>query len=230
MDLKKKILIVDKDDNLCFLFSEFLKLKDFNVDIEPDFLSSVEKMKTNMYDLCLVDISTPKQDTEELIAEIKNANSNMLVIALSTEGTSEEAVKCLRAGCRDYIRKPFLIEEVYLRVNNAFNSAVKNSKENIYNIGKFVFNSDIQQLELGSEIIRLTTKESELLKLLVENANNLLDRGIALKKIWNKTTDNNARSIDVYITKLRRIFEGHDDIQIINVHGRGFRMSLTNND
>jgi DNA-binding response OmpR family regulator len=228
MDMKRRILIIDKDDNLCFLLSEFLKLKDFTVDVESDYDLSLRKVKTKIYDLCLVDVSAYDGDADEIIANINMANSSFPIVALSTDSSSEEAVKCLRNGCKDYLKKPFLIEELYLRIKNIFNTNTRQSKENIFKIGKFNFNADIQQLEIDSKIIKLTTKESELLKLLIENANNLLDRNIALKKIWNKTTDNNARSIDVYITKLRRIFQDHDDIKIINVHGRGFRMTLSN--
>lgn len=224
--MEKKILIIDKDDNLTFLLSEFLKLKDFVVEIEPDYVKSLDKINTKLFEMCIIDVSAYDESCQIIIENIATRNPRMPIIATSANESPTEAVELLRGGCKDYLKKPFRIEELYLRIQNLINLNPSTDLAHTITAGRYTFRRDIQQLEVGDTVIKLTTKESELLGLLLENLNALLDRNVALMKIWNKSTDDNTRSIDVYITRLRRKLEAYTDIQIINVHGKGFRMTL----
>jgi two-component system response regulator VicR len=229
---KLKVLIVEDDPNLGQILSEYLGIKGLDPTLCKDGEEGLESYNHGVFDLCILDIMMPKKDGFTLAREIRIMDKNIPIIFLTAKSMKEDTIKGLKIGADDYMTKPFSMEELLLRIQAVMRRVGKTNSERLNSslvlVGKFKFDNDKQQLEADGEIIKLTTKESGLLRLLVANKNKTLERSIALKNVWGDDSYFNARSMDVYIAKLRKLLKEDDSLQIITVHGEGFKLLMEN--
>ena len=229
---KLKVLIVEDDPNLGQILSEYLGIKGLDPTLCKDGEEGLESYNHGVFDLCILDIMMPKKDGFTLAKEIRIMDKNIPIIFLTAKSMKEDTIKGLKIGADDYMTKPFSMEELLLRIQAVMRRVGKTNSERLNSslvlVGKFKFDNDKQQLEADGEITKLTTKESGLLKLLVANKNKTLERSIALKNVWGDDSYFNARSMDVYIAKLRKLLKEDDSLQIITVHGEGFKLLMEN--
>ena len=204
MDEKLKILLCEDDEGELG-YKAFLKTK---------------------FDICVLDVMMPKKDGFTLAKEIRNSNQDIPIIFLTAKTLKEDILEGFKIGADDYITKPFSMEELVFRIEAIIRrtKGKKNKESTVYRIGKFTFDTQKQLLCLGDEQRKLTTKENELLALLCSHANEILQRDFALKTIWIDDNYFNARSMDVYITKLRKHLKDDPQIEIINIHGKGYKL------
>ncbi len=226
MDEKIKILLCEDDENLGMLLREFLQAKGFNADLFPDGEKGYKAFLKGKYDLCVLDVMMPKKDGFTLAQEIRNVNGEVPIVFLTAKNLKDDVLEGFKIGADDYITKPFSMEELVVRID-AILRRVKGKKDRevtLFRIGKFTFDTQKQVLVSGDSTQKLTTKESELLALLCSHVNDILERNYALKTIWVDDNYFNARSMDVYITKLRKLLKGDPSIEIINIHGKGYKL------
>ncbi|MDR0995748.1 MAG: response regulator transcription factor [Tannerella sp.] len=226
MEEKIKILLCEDDENLGMLLREYLQAKDYVADLFPDGEAGYKAFTKGKYELCVLDVMMPKKDGFTLAQEIRAINSDIPIIFLTAKTLKEDILEGFKIGADDYLTKPFSMEELLLRIE-AILRRVKGKKLRdvpFYKLGKFLFDTQKQTLTLDDQVTKLTTKESELLSLLCLHANEVLERNYALKTIWVDDNYFNARSMDVYITKLRKLLKDDPDIEIINVHGKGYKL------
>lgn len=226
MDDRMRILLCEDDENLGMLLREYLQAKGFNADLFPDGESGYKAFLKGMYDICVLDVMMPKKDGYTVAQEIRSVNSEVPIIFLTAKQLKEDVFEGFKAGADDYITKPFSMEELVFRIEAILRrvKGKKGKEVTMYKIGKFTFDTQKQQLMFGDKITKLTTKESELLSLLCNHINEILERNYALKTIWIEDNYFNARSMDVYITKLRKHLKDDPDIEIINIHGKGYKL------
>ncbi len=224
--VKIKILLAEDDENLGSLLREYLIAKSYECDWFSNGEKAYKSFIKNHYDLCILDIMMPVKDGYTLAKEIRMTNTEIPIIFLTAKSLKEDVIEGFKAGGDDYITKPFSMEELIFRIEAIIRRAKKEliSQQSEYKIGKYVFNSDKQILKLEDFKQNLTTKESELLKLLCNNKNMVLERNFALKTIWIDDNYFNARSMDVYIAKLRKYLKDDPAVQILNIHGKGFKL------
>lgn len=226
MDNKVKILLCEDDENLGTLLREFLQAKGFNADLCPDGEKGYKAFLQNQYDLCVLDVMMPKKDGFSLAQDIRNVNSEVPIIFLTAKNIKDDVLEGFKIGADDYITKPFSMEELVFRIG-AILRRVKGKRDQevtSYKLGRYTFDTQKQILVDGDKVTKLTTKESELLALLCHNINDVLERNFALKTIWVDDNYFNARSMDVYITKLRKLLKDDPNIEIINIHGKGYKL------
>ncbi|MDK2978988.1 MAG: hypothetical protein PWP52_1702 [Bacteroidales bacterium] len=226
-DNNVKILLAEDDENLGALLKEYLIAKGFKTDLYINGVLALEGFKKHGYNLCILDIMMPKMDGFTLAREIRKINSDIPFIFLTAKSLKEDVIEGFSLGADDYMTKPFSMEELLFRIKAILRRTKPNNvsgQNEKYSIGKYVFDSQKQILQYGEKTQKLTTKESELLKLLCNNMNNVLERNFALKTIWQEDSYFNARSMDVYITKLRKYLKDDPSIQILNIHGKGYKL------
>ena len=225
---KTKILVIEDDPNLGYILQESLELQGFEVVRCEDGESGHSAFLNEKFDLCLIDVMLPKKDGFTLAREIREIDQNIPIIFLTAKSLKEDRIEGFKIGGDDYITKPFSMEELILRIQaiikRSKNSQSANQKQKSFVIGNYVFEYDQQTLLFQQKQQKLTHKESELLRLLCLNLNQILDREIALKQIWGDDSFFTARSMDVYITKLRKYLSDDNRIEIMNVHGKGFKL------
>ena len=228
MDEKLRILLCEDDENLGMLLREYLQAKGYIADLFPDGDAGYKAFLKNKYDICVFDVMMPKKDGFTLAQEVRNANAEIPIIFLTAKTLKEDILEGFKLGADDYITKPFSMEELTFRVEAILRRVrgKKNRETNVYKIGKFTFDIQKQILAINGEQTKLTTKESELLSLLCSHANDVLNRDFALKTIWIDDNYFNARSMDVYITKLRKHLKDDPAIEIINIHGKGYKLII----
>jgi DNA-binding response OmpR family regulator len=208
------------------LLREFLQAKGFNADLCSDGEKGYKAFVKNQYDLCVFDVMMPKKDGFTLAQEIRLVNTEVPIIFLTAKALKEDILEGFKIGADDYITKPFSMEELVSRIG-AILRRVRGKKDKevtSYKIGRFTFDTQKQVLVIDDKTKKLTTKESELLALLCANVNQILERNFALKTIWVDDNYFNARSMDVYITKLRKLLKDDPSIEIINIHGKGYKL------
>lgn len=230
MEEKTRILLCEDDENLGMLLREYLQAKGFVADLCPDGDAGYKAFVKGKYDICVFDVMMPEKDGFQLAQEVRNVNSEVPIIFLSARSLKEDIFSGFKIGADDYITKPFSMEELVLRIE-AILRRVKGKKDRditMYRLGKFTFDTQKQTLINGDKTTKLTTKESELLSLLCSHANDILERNYALKTIWIDDNYFNARSMDVYITKLRKHLKDDPSIEIINIHGKGYKLIAPN--
>jgi two-component system OmpR family response regulator len=227
-DEKIKILLAEDDENLGSLLKEYLKAKSFDADWVTDGEKAFKKFESGSYDICVLDVMMPVKDGFTLAKEIRMMNRDMPIIFLTAKSMKEDVFEGFSIGADDYITKPFSMEELLYRIEAILRRTKGDSatKQSVYTIGKYQFDTNKQLLTLGDNSQKLTTKESELLKLLCNNANQILERNFALKAIWIDDNYFNARSMDVYITKLRKYLKEDPSIEIMNIHGKGYKLII----
>ena len=229
---KMKILLCEDDENLGMLLREYLQAKGYDTELCPDGEAGYKAFTQNKYDLCVLDVMMPKKDGFSLARDIRQISEETPIIFLTAKTLKDDILEGFRLGADDYLTKPFSMEELTFRIEAILRRVRgKRSKEsNIYKIGRFTFDTQKQILSIGDKQTKLTTKESELLGLLCAHANEILQRDFALKTIWIDDNYFNARSMDVYITKLRKHLKEDDSIEIINIHGKGYKLITPEND
>jgi DNA-binding response OmpR family regulator len=229
MNHKIRILLAEDDENLGVLLKEYLNAKDFEADLLPDGDKAFKSFQRNFYDLCILDVMMPLKDGFQLAKEIRAINKDIPVIFLTAKSLKEDVLHGFKLGGDDYITKPFSMEELLFRIEAILRRTKAESKlsgQTVYKLGKYTFDFQKQMLSSDEVTHKLTTKESELLKMLCDNMNDILERNYALKNIWVDDSYWNARSMDVYITKLRKFLKDEPSVEILNVHGKGFKLII----
>lgn len=223
---KTRILLAEDDENLGSLLKEYLNAKGYETELFSDGNKAYRGFIREYFDLCLLDVMMPVKDGFTLAKEIRQINSDMPILFLTAKSMKEDILEGFSIGADDYITKPFSMEELLYRIEAILRRTKQDTtRENkIFQIGQYLFDTQNQFLKKGNKKKKLTTKESELLKLLCNNMNKVLERNFTLRTIWIDDNYFNARSMDVYITKLRKYFKDDPSIQIINVHGKGFKL------
>ncbi|WP_281310488.1 response regulator transcription factor [Flavobacterium flavigenum] len=223
-----KILYTEDDETLAFLTKDNLEQNDYDVTHCPDGKSGLESFKNDDFDICIFDIMMPKMDGFELATEIRKLNTDIPIIFLSAKTLKEDRIKGLRLGADDYLVKPFSIEELILKIEVFLKRSQKKSKHGkaIYEIGKYQFDTKNFILFNDEEKIGLTQREAELLKLFLDNKNSVLKREQILTALWGTDDYFMGRSLDVFISRLRKILANEKGISIENLHGIGFRFVM----
>ncbi len=226
MEDRMKILLCEDDENLGMLLREYLQAKGFSADLYPDGEAGYKAFLKGKYDICVLDVMMPKKDGLSLAQEIRNVNAEIPIIFLTAKALKEDIFEGFKIGADDYITKPFSMEELVFRIEAILRrvKGKKGKEVTMYKIGAFTFDTQKQTLMIDDKVTKLTTKESELLNLLCANVNDILERNYALKTIWIDDNYFNARSMDVYITKLRKHLKDDPAIEIINIHGKGYKL------
>jgi len=226
MDERVKIFMCEDDENLGMLLREYLQAKGYDVDLFADGEAGSKAFPKNAYNICLLDVMMPKKDGFTLAQEIRQLSSEIPIVFLTAKTLKEDVLEGFKIGADDYLTKPFSMEELLLRIEAILRRVNGKKVKDVafYKIGSFVFDTQKQTLAHGNEVSKLTTKESELLSLLCSHANEILERNYALKNIWGNDNYFNARSMDVYITKLRKLLKEDPTIEIINIHGKGYKL------
>jgi DNA-binding response OmpR family regulator len=225
---KVKVLLAEDDENLGSLLKEYLQAKSFETHWVTDGDKAFKSFEKNKYDICILDIMMPVKDGFTLAKEIRMLNREIPIIFLTAKSMKEDVFEGFSIGADDYITKPFSMEELLYRMQAVLRRTKGdiNKKQDIYNIGKYKFDTHKQLLIFGDREQKLTTKESELLRLLCNNANQVLERNFALRTIWIDDNYFNARSMDVYITKLRKYLKDDPSVEIMNIHGTGYKLIM----
>ncbi|MEO6175875.1 MAG: response regulator transcription factor [Flavobacterium circumlabens] len=223
-----KILYAEDDETLAFLTKDNLEQNNYDVTHCSNGKLSLEAFKEEVFDICILDIMMPKMDGFELATEIRKIDVDVPIIFLSAKTLKEDRIKGLRLGADDYLVKPFSIEELLLKIEIFLKRSQKNNgiKKSVYEIGKYQFDTENFILFNETEKISLTQRESELLKLFVDNKNLVLKRQQILTSLWGDDDYFMGRSLDVFISRLRKILVNEKGISIENLHGIGFRFTM----
>ena len=226
MDSKLHILLCEDEESLGMLVREYLQAKGYNAELFLDGEAGFKAFTRGKYDMCLLDVMMPKMDGFTLAKEIRMLNADIPIIFLTAKNLKDDILKDFKLGADDYLTKPFSMDELVYRMEAILRRVRGKGQNKVtrYIMGKFTFDTQRQLLTIGNKQTKLTTKESELLSLLCANANEVLEREMALKTIWIVDNYFNARSMDVYITKLRKHLKDDPSIEINNVHGKGYRL------
>lgn len=229
----KKILLVEDDQNFGAILKDYLSLNDFEVTLAKNGMEGFEKFKKGNYDLCILDVMMPYKDGYTLAKEIREKNKEVPIVFLTAKSMKEDVLKGYKVGADDYLNKPFDSEVLLFKIKAILQrkaADTKNEHQNFeFQIGKFHLNSKLRFLTFEkTEPIKLSPKENELLKMLAVYENDLMPRELALTKIWRDDNYFTSRSMDVYIAKLRKYLKLDEDVEILNIHGEGFRLVVKN--
>jgi two-component system, OmpR family, response regulator len=227
MENKPKILLCEDDLNLGNVLKNYLELNDYDVVLERDGRLGLAAFQREKFDICLLDIMMPHMDGFKLAEEIRDIDPDVPLFFLSAKTMKEDIIQGYKLGADDYITKPFDSEVLMMKIKAILKRNEEQNRENDnaeYDLGKYHFAPKLRELTLGDGKQTLSPKENDLLKMLCEYKNDLLPRDQALKKIWGSDTYFNGRSMDVYIAKLRKYLREDSAIEIVNIHGNGFRL------
>jgi DNA-binding response OmpR family regulator len=225
---KYKILYAEDDDTLAFLTKDNLEQFHYDVAHCNNGMTCLETFKSGIFDICILDIMLPKMDGFELATEIRKRNADIPIIFLSAKTLKEDRIKGLRLGADDYLVKPFSIEELLLKIEIFLKRSQKNKalEQQTYLLGKYTFYPTNYLMIHENEKINLTQRESELLKFFIDHQNQVLKRETILKSLWGDDDYFMGRSLDVFISRLRKILVTEDGIAIENLHGIGFKFTI----
>lgn len=228
MEKQFHILIFEQDENVSCILQESIPTESFRTDVFSSASEVYQQIAKGDYELCIINLDSSDETGFELLKEIKTLNEDLPVIIACAHPTKDDILKAYKWGTDDFIRKPFSIDELKARMQAILRrtSPVKEKKIVYYQIGKYLFNTIKQTLTIDQFSHKLTTKEFELLLLLCRHCNQLVKREYALKTIWNDESFFCARSMDVYITKLRQLLKRDSNIELINVHGKGYQLEI----
>ena len=224
---KYKILLCEDDTNLGMVLKNYLELNDYDVILERDGRLGMAAFQREKVDICLLDVMMPNVDGFTLAEEIRDIDPDVPLFFLSAKTQKEDQIKGYNLGADDYIVKPFDSELLLLKIKAILkrNEEENRINDNIeFDMGAYHFNPKLRELTHEGKTQTLSPKENELLKMFAEHKNDLLPRERALKKIWGSDTYFNGRSMDVYIAKLRKYLKEDTNIEIVNIHGNGFRL------
>ena len=227
---KTKIFYVEDEVFLARIVKESLESRGFEVIMESDGAKALELFKRSQPDICVLDIMLPNKDGFAIADEIRELDENIPIIFLTAKTQTEDVVKGFTIGGNDYIRKPFSVEELIVRIQNLLRLRIDEPKKlnaESVKIGKYNFQMNRQILSNGKEDRKLSFRESELLKLLYENRDKIIDRKVILNLLWGNDSFFNSRNLDVYITKLRGFLKDDPSIEIITIKGIGYRFVVS---
>jgi DNA-binding response OmpR family regulator len=229
-DTKTKLLLVEDDKNLGTLLQEYLNAKGFETKLAVNGKEGFDLFKKNAFDICVLDVMMPVKDGITLAKEIRSNDKNIPIVFLTAKSMKEDTIEGFMAGADDYITKPFSMEELLLRLNAILRRTKTGQDEAAgkeqFEIGSYHFDHSTQKLTNKDGAQSLTTKEADLLKLLCVHINDVLDRNFALNSVWKNDNYFNSRSMDVYISRLRKYFKDDPNIEILNIHGKGFKLII----
>ncbi len=225
----KKILIVEDDPNFGSVLRDYLSLNSYKISLAKNGIEGFEKFKKDNFDLCILDVMMPYKDGFTLAKEIREKSSQVPIIFLTAKTLKEDVLKGFKVGGDDYLSKPFDSDVLLAKIKAILNRQkvvdTPNSEEFQFSISDFHFNSKLRLLSFKDHNnIKLSPKENQLLRLLVLYLNDLMPREVALNKIWRDDNYFTSRSMDVYIAKLRKYLSSDSKIEIVNIHGEGFRL------
>jgi len=231
--LNKKILLVEDDPNFGAILKDYLAMNDFDVTLAKNGMEGFEKFKKDTFDLCILDVMMPYKDGFTLAREIRDKNKEVPIVFLTAKTMKEDVLKGYKVGADDYLNKPFDSEVLLMKIRAIMQrktSEVKSDNTKFeFQIGAFHLNSKLRFLTFeNDEPIKLSPKENELLKMLALYENDLMPREVALTKIWRDDNYFTSRSMDVYIAKLRKYLKLDENVEILNIHGEGFRLVIKN--
>lgn len=228
---KPQLLLVEDDTNLGNLLKEYLEAKGYATKLALNGKEGLDVFLKNKFDICLLDVMMPIKDGYVLAKEIRTKNKDIPIVFLTAKSMKEDAIEGFTVGADDYITKPFSMEELLLRLKailrRTTNQNLKSSVQSEFQIGEYRFDYNHQWLELKGNQQKLTTKEADLLKLLCLNTNDVVDRNFALSSVWQDDNYFTGRSMDVYIAKLRKYLKDDPKVEILNIHGRGFKLLVS---
>lgn len=233
MNEKTRILLCEDDESLGMLLREYLHAKGYEAELCTDGEAGYRAFLKDSFDICVLDVMMPKKDGFTLARDIKQTNADTPIVFLTAKTLKEDVIEGFTVGADDYITKPFSMEELTLRIEAIMRRvhSKKMTEQSECKLGNMIYEAKKQLLTCADgEVKKLTTKESELLMLLYQHANEVLQREYALKAIWVDDNYFNARSMDVYITKLRKLLKSDPSVEIINVHGKGYKLVLPTTD
>lgn len=223
-----KVLLTEDDPNLGMLLKEYLNAKGYETSLAENGKIGYETFMQGGFDICILDVMMPIKDGFTLAEEIRQTDKQVPIIFLTAKSMKDDKLKGFKSGADDYITKPFSMDELLMRMQAILRRTVPNStkakKRDNIKVGDFIFDYDGQQLKLNGDSQRLTTKEANLLLMFCENRYDVLDRNYALNKVWGDDNYYNSRSMDVYIAKLRKYLSKDPEVELVNVHGKGFKL------
>ena len=227
---KPKILLCEDDNNLGSVLKNYLELHDYDVILERDGRLGLAAFQREKVDICLLDVMMPNMDGFKVAEEIRDINPDVPLFFLSAKTMKDDIIQGYKLGADDYITKPFDSEVLLHKIKAILKRNEETHREEMnaeFDLGQYHFNPRLRELSVNGKVQTLSPKENELLKMLAEYKNDLLSREIALKKIWGSDTYFNGRSMDVYIAKLRKYLKEDAKLEIVNIHGNGFRLVET---
>lgn len=227
--MAERILLVEDDPNLGLILQEHLSMNGYEAVLCVDGQEGWETWREGEFDLCLVDIMMPRMDGFSLVKQIRAEDSTTPIIFLTAKSLKEDRIAGFRIGCDDYITKPFSVEELLLRIEAVLRRSRQGPgrETDSFRIGKYEFDANRRLLTLGKQETRLTQKESELLRLLVRYTNRTLPRQKALREIWKDEGYFSGRSMDVYVSKLRKHLRDDPGVEILSIHGEGIKLTIS---
>ena len=227
---KPKILLCEDDTNLGMVLKNYLELNDYDVILERDGRLGLAAFQREKFDICLLDVMMPNMDGFTLAEEIRDINPDVPLFFLSAKTMKDDIIQGYKLGADDYITKPFDSEVLLHKIKAILKRNEEMHREEVnaeFDLSNYHFNPRLRELTIGGKVQTLSPKENELLKMLSEYKNDLLPREAALKKIWGSDTYFNGRSMDVYIAKLRKYLKEDSKLEIVNIHGNGFRLVVS---
>lgn len=230
MNLGIKLLVAEDDPNMGMILKAYLTQKGYTVFLAANGQEAMDIYGRDDVDACVLDVMMPVMDGFEVAKEIRRTDKRIPILFLTAKNLEEDVLKGFEVGADDYITKPFSMEELLARLNASIRRAFDDGKpdKNIFHMGRFVFDYGHRSLTYGDNVRILTSREADLLRLFAINFNQVVDRASALQKIWKNDSFFAARSMDVYITKLRRYLKDDPTIQIVNIHSVGFKLTQIN--
>lgn len=224
---KQRVLLLEDDPNLGFILQEHLQMQGFDVVLCVNGEEGLNVYRSGQFELCLVDVMMPKLDGFAFARRVRERDEETPLIFLTAKSLKEDKIEGFKIGCDDYLTKPFSMEELMLRITAVLRrsrSANKAVVPETFEIGKFTFDHKRQILAKDAVQFKLTPKEADLLRLLCIHKNQTLEREVALREIWGDESYFSGRSMDVFISKLRKYLREDDSIEIMGIHGKGFRL------
>lgn len=223
------LLLAEDDPNLGALLKDYLEAKGFEVTLAVNGEEALKYFLEGTFALCILDVMMPKKDGFTLAGEIRLKDPAVPLIFLTAKSQKEDTLRGFELGADDYLTKPFVMEELLFRIKAILKRSTSGEikpEKTVFEIGKFTLDTDARTLSSEDGVVQLTTKETALLRLFCQNARQTVSRSYALKLIWGDDSYFNARSMDVYITKLRKYLKADERVRILNLHGEGFKLIL----
>ena len=227
--MKISILLAEDDINLGFVIADQLRSEGYQVSLATDGIEALKRFNEQAYHLCIFDVMMPKKDGFALAKDIRKINSDIPILFLTAKSMTEDKIEGFNAGGDDYLTKPFSVEELNLRIKSLLkrvNIRTEIPDEKVFNVSNFVFDTENLTLTLDGKVQSLTKKEAQILKLLFKFKNQVLPREVILNTVWGQDDYFVGRSLDVFITKLRKYLKADESIVILNIHGVGFKLEL----
>ena len=227
--MKISILLAEDDINLGFVIADQLRSEGYQVSLATDGVEALKRFNEQAYHLCVFDVMMPKKDGFTLAKDIRKINSDIPILFLTAKSMTEYKIEGFNAGGDDYLTKPFSVEELNLRIKSLLkrvNIRTEIPEEKVFNVSNFVFDTENLTLTLDGKVQSLTKKEAQILKLLFKFKNQVLPREVILNTVWGQDDYFVGRSLDVFITKLRKYLKADESIVILNIHGVGFKLEL----